>query len=221
MRVLSYATVAVCVASPALAGVLTPTIQGVTVSNYDAYELGTITETGNKCLLGPRDPSAWEAPSELVFGDLSGDEIVPEKRAIYEFGHDFDKKVRKATLKFKVKSFDGGASSICVNAFAGDGAISPDDYLPAGVDTFAILDTWRYGSDGMSLTGKLDITDLLNGLILAGLPFLGLQFAAGDNQDSEYGLDDISISFAVPEPATVALFGLGLSGVLIRRRRPR
>lgn len=221
MRLLSCAAIVVCVASPAFAGVLTPTKQGVAVSYYDAYELGEITETGDKCLLEPKDPSAWEASYELAFGDLSGDPVVPEMRAIYEFGHGLDKKVRRATLKFKAKSFDGGTSPICVNAFAGDGVISPDDFLPAGIDTFAILSDWSYGDDGISLTAKLDITHLLNDLILAGLPFLGLQFAAGENQDSEYGLEHISISFSVPEPATLALFGLGLSGVVLRRRRKR
>lgn len=219
MRLLSCAAILVCVASPAFAGVLTPTKQGVAVSYYDGYELGEITETGDKCLLGPKDPSAWEASDDLAFGDLSGASVVPEQRAIYEFRHGLDKKIRRATLKFKVESFDGGTSSICVNAFAGDGVISPDDYLPAGIDTFAILDDWAYGDDGISLTAKLDITDLLNDLILAGLPFLGLQFAAGDNLDSEYGLEHISIAFSVPEPATLALFGVGLSGVLLRRRR--
>ncbi len=215
MRILSGVAVAACVASPAFAGVLTPTASGSVVSYYDAYELG---ELGGKCLLDPRDPDLSESGG---FGDLSGDPIVPEKRAVYEFGHGFSKKVHKATLKFKAWSYDGGSSPICVNAFSGNGTISPDDYLPAGIDTFMVLGDWAYGDDGISMIAKLDITDLLNDFILAGLPFLGLQFAADENQDSEYGLEYISISFSVPEPATLALFGLGLSGVMLRRRRKR
>lgn len=221
MRVLSCAIVAACVASPAIAGVLTPTVSGVVVSNYPSDHPSMTNDTGNKCLLDPLDAMVLPISDGFSFGDHSGGAIVPEARAVYEFGHGFSRKVKKATLSFKADSSEGGESLVCLNTYAGDGTVTIDDYLPAGAETVATFDYWDYDDRGMTISGSLDITSILNDLIASGQAFLGVQLASGNNVDSYNLVEWIKIDVQVPEPATMALFGLGLSGVMFRLRRRR
>lgn len=98
----------------------------------------------------------------------------------------------------------------------------------ANQGVFALANFWIHGFLGEA--GASSVTSFLNGVEVESIAFvtsaewqsIGANFALVDqvviNGYGNYLVDDVSAS-AVPEPASVALFGLGPAGFVALRRK--
>ena len=128
--------------------------------------------------------------------------------------------------------------TLLTSELAGASALSFDVYAPGGsfggylqfdvdinnADTgFVSLDSYSYPSAtlGAESTITVPISVALQAELAASLnpTTLDIQVGGGYSAGNEtFYLDDIRLT-PVPEPATLALFGLGMAGVMLLRRR--
>ncbi|MBB4632324.1 PEP-CTERM sorting domain-containing protein [Sphingosinicella soli] len=224
MRVLSCAAIAVCVASPAIAKsvILSPAASGSFVGEIpEGYD----PENGNNCNTSRPGPVLWSAGTSDYgqIGNMGGWFFADDNRASFEFDiSNVKKKVKSATLRFSALDHYGdGNSRNCIFAYTGDGVTTLDDYTLVGKSEIYSFEMEWNDSDGTyGLDGVFDITALLNVMLKEKADFLGIQFATDNYADTIIGLSDMRIVIeSVPEPTTLALFGLGLAGLGLRRRR--
>lgn len=216
MRVLTYAAVAACLASPSLAKTieLTPNVAFGFVG-----EIGPDRPDSN-CLAVH---TGEVLPGGQYIGTMGAQFSADDRRANYEFDVSALGKITSAKLLFSaVEEEAGGGSTNCVLGYAGNGLSDPGDYQPADrqligyFDITENLETMRFEL----LDGMIDITAFLDAFLSGGGEFLGIQFANDDFADNVSALLGVRLVVeTVPEPAMMALFGLGLLGISARRRK--
>lgn len=224
MRVLAYAAVSMCIASPLLAAPITVS-PAVSVSfdgeigpDYDgeASNCGVIRE-GPVLMLD-------QPTGQGTIGNMEAYFFADDRRANFEFNVAGLTKIKKATLKFDAFDVEGGSDGAinCLMHYQGDGLASLGDYMPTGKSWFADFETeWLsyWPSELIGYYGALDITALLRSVVKARHDFLGIQFATDNYADSVIDLYGVRIEVVVPEPVALTLFGLGLAGLALVRRR--
>jgi len=116
------------------------------------------------------------------------------------------------TLDFSTPALNQQARVDVTRASAGAFSLAAADILANVFQTIV-------GSP--AVTGYSTVTVNLSALLAANAGnTLRLRFAETDNVFTfQFGVDRVSLETTVPEPATVALLGMGLAGALVRRRR--
>lgn len=216
MRVLSYAALAVCIASPAFAKTVTLT---------PASSIGFNGSVDESDLDNPNCMAVHDGPflvtGALEIGSMAVEYTIDDRRANVEFDIQGLKSIKKATLKLHGEAVDAMEDSAgCIMSYNGDGVGTAGDYMPLDKSLFAL-----FPLDGglerevVEADYAIDITSLLKTFMDGGRDFLGIQIAADEFVDTAIMLSGIRIDLTIPEPATLALFGLGLLGISARRRK--
>lgn len=113
---------------------------------------------------------------------------------------------------------DTGIRNIDILLFEGDGVLSTTDFQIAATSIGMVAYAPPIDAN---VSFIFNVTDLVNSLIRGGATFIGVRFEALNEQAPSQLSSFNPPTLTIPEPATVALLSLGLSGIRYQRRRSK
>ena len=185
-------------------------------SNGNVYAANsTTTPLSGRDAIGPKSGTRYAITDMTEAGAYDLQQTfhlsAAASSAIFSFAMSIDNFAGAETIGLTFDPFSGPNQFVSVDLFAG----TPAPFSSASLMNFYKGSTTQFGPNPYVLY-SFDITSLLDA---AG--DYTIRFAEVDNQGfHNMAVDDVSlVVVATPEPAAVVLFGTGLLGVLVVRRR--
>lgn len=159
--------------------------------------------------------------------DFSGDRAVvsdaygEDHRGLVEFNIGSLAPFASATLNFNVFSDNGGTMALTLVSYDGNGVYSMSgDFSAAATSTVSSFSTTSFAT-GSALS--FDIGASLASALANSKNFIGYRLARqGTGATVDFrNFSIVTTPAAVPEPASVALFGFGILGLLAARRKSK